>query len=105
MAREIGISLSQHCNVGSEPAHDDEPGNRGCAGSHSRIGTKYGAGGVEKVARLPLGGRQEHCRKCRRTAETGGVIDNPADLAAFLKLPSKTHARAFLEEIEDTRHG
>jgi len=32
-------------------------------------------------------------------------IDNPADLAAFLKLPSNTRARAILEEKEDVRHG
>ena len=40
--------------------------------------------------------------KILRLPRLGLDIDNPADLAAFLKIPSNTRARALLEEAEVT---
>ncbi len=84
------------------PAHDERGSNAILCSPPDAVPLKFGndsflphleaarqAGLEPKVLRLP---------------GLGLDIDNPADLAAFMKIPSKTHARAYLEQVY-LRHG
>jgi 2-phospho-L-lactate guanylyltransferase len=85
------------------PAHDARGSNAILCAPPDAVPLKFGddsflphldaarAAGLEaKILRLP---------------GLGLDIDNPADLAAFLKIPSNTRARALLREAEDVSHG
>jgi len=79
------------------PAHDERGSNAILCSPPDAVPLKFGndsflphlaaarqAGVEPKVLRLP---------------GLGLDIDNPADLAAFMKIPSNTHARAYLEQL------
>jgi 2-phospho-L-lactate guanylyltransferase len=85
------------------PAHDERGSNAILCAPPDAVPLKFGddsfyphldaarAAGLEpKILRLP---------------GLGLDIDNPADLAAFVKIPSNTRTRAFLQQVEDVGHG
>jgi hypothetical protein len=37
-------------------------------------------GRIKQAARVSSGRRQDHCRKCRRSVEAGGIVDNASDI-------------------------
>jgi 2-phospho-L-lactate guanylyltransferase len=85
------------------PAHDERGSNAILCSPPDAVPLKFGddsflphldaarRGGLEpRILRLP---------------GLGLDIDNPADLAAFLKIPSNTRARALLQETPGVAHG
>src|SRR5260370_2664221 len=82
MASEIGIGAAQRGRLGSEPPGDDEAADCRRTGAQSRCrgGGLYDTGRIEQAARVSSGRRQDHCRKCRCTVKTGGIVDNASDI-------------------------
>jgi 2-phospho-L-lactate/phosphoenolpyruvate guanylyltransferase len=85
------------------PAHDERGSNAILCAPPDAVPLKFGDDSF--LPHLEAARRAGLEPKILRLPGLGLDIDNPADLAAFLKLPSKTRARAFLEQIEDKRHG
>src|SRR5438128_2091809 len=79
MASELSIGPAQHGGIRSEPAGDDEPGDRGDAGSERgrRVGRLDCPSAVEKAARVLPRWRQDQGRERRCSTEAGGIVDDP----------------------------
>jgi len=85
------------------PAHDERGSNAILCAPPDAVPLKFGDDSfVPHVAAARHAGLEP---KVLRLPGLGLDIDNPADLAAFLKAPSNTRARAFLEKVEGFRHG
>ena len=85
------------------PAHDERGSNAILCSPPDAVPLKFGNDSF--LPHLEAARRARLEAKILRLSGLGLDIDNPADLAAFLKIPSKARARALLEEIEDMRHG
>jgi 2-phospho-L-lactate guanylyltransferase len=85
------------------PAHDERGSNAILCAPPDAVPLKFGDDSF--FPHLDAAQRAGLEPKILRLPGVGLDIDNPADLASFLKLPSKTRARALLEEIEDVGHG
>ncbi|MBV8824841.1 MAG: 2-phospho-L-lactate guanylyltransferase [Hyphomicrobiales bacterium] len=85
------------------PAHDERGSNAILCAPPDAVPLKFGDDSF--LPHLDAARRAGLEPKILRLPGVGLDIDNPADLAAFLKIPSNTRARALLEEIEDVRHG
>ena len=85
------------------PAHDGRGSNAILCAPPEAVPLKFGDDSF--LPHLDAARRAGLEPKILRLPGVGLDIDNPADLAAFLKIPSNTRARALFEEIEDVRHG
>jgi 2-phospho-L-lactate/phosphoenolpyruvate guanylyltransferase len=85
------------------PAHDERGSNAILCAPPDVVPLKFGDDSF--LPHLEAARRAGLEPKILRLPGLGLDIDNPADLAAFLKVPSNTRARALLNEIEDVRHG
>ena len=79
------------------PAHDERGSNAILCAPPDGVPLKFGDDSffphLEAARRVWLE------PKILRLPGLGRDIDNPADLAAFMKSSSKTHTRAFLEQV------
>jgi 2-phospho-L-lactate guanylyltransferase len=85
------------------PAHDERGSNAILCAPPDAVPLKFGDDSF--FPHLAAARRAGMEPKILRLPGLGLDIDNPADLAAFLKIPSNTRARALLEEAEDVSHG
>jgi 2-phospho-L-lactate guanylyltransferase len=85
------------------PAHDERGSNAILCAPPAAVPLKFGDDSF--FPHLEVARRAGLAPKILRLAGIGLDIDNPADLSAFLKIPSNTRARALLQEIEDFSHG
>src|SRR5258705_944353 len=83
MASEVGICAAQQESICGEPTGDNKPGDRGHAGAqYTPSACSLGCTRpFEKPARVLARRRQDHCRECRRTIETGRIIDDARNVA------------------------
>jgi 2-phospho-L-lactate guanylyltransferase len=84
------------------PAHDERGSNAVLCAPPDAVPLKFGDDSF--LPHLEAARRAALEPKVLRLPGLGLDIDNPADLAAFVKIPSKTRTRALLEETEDVRH-
>ncbi|MBV8826309.1 MAG: 2-phospho-L-lactate guanylyltransferase, partial [Hyphomicrobiales bacterium] len=80
------------------PAHDERGSNAILCAPPDAVPLKFGDDSFRPHLEAARGAGIEP--KILRLPGLGLDIDNPADLAAFLKVPSNTRARALLEEAE-----
>jgi 2-phospho-L-lactate guanylyltransferase len=85
------------------PAHDERGSNAILCAPPDAVPLKFGDDSF--LPHLDAARRAGLEPKILRLPGLGLDIDNPGDLAAFLKIPSNTRARALLREAEDVRHG
>jgi 2-phospho-L-lactate guanylyltransferase len=85
------------------PAHDARGSNAILCAPPDAVPLKFGDDSF--LPHLDAARRAGLEPKILRLPGLGLDIDNPADLAAFVKIPSNTRARALLREAEDVRHG
>jgi 2-phospho-L-lactate guanylyltransferase len=85
------------------PAHDERGSNAILCAPPDAVPLKFGNDSF--LPHLDAARRAGLEPKILRLAGLGLDIDNPADLAAFLKIPSNTRARALLREAEGVSHG
>jgi 2-phospho-L-lactate guanylyltransferase len=85
------------------PAHDERGSNAILCAPPDGVPLKFGDDSF--LPHLEAARRAGLEPKILRLAGLGLDIDNPADLAAFLKIPSNTRARALLGEAEGVNHG
>jgi 2-phospho-L-lactate guanylyltransferase len=85
------------------PAHDERGSNAILCAPPDAVPLKFGDDSF--LPHLEAARRAGLEPKILRLPGLGLDIDKPADLAAFLKIPSNTRARALLREVEDVRHG
>ena len=80
------------------PAHDERGSNAVLCAPPDAVPLKFGDDSC--LPHLEAARRAGLEPKVLRLPGLGLDIDNPADLAAFMKIPSKTHTRAFLEQVQ-----
>jgi 2-phospho-L-lactate guanylyltransferase len=85
------------------PAHDERGSNAILCAPPAAVPLKFGDDSF--FPHLEAARRAGLAPKILRLPGIGLDIDNPADLSAFLKIPSNTRARTLLQEIEDFSHG
>jgi 2-phospho-L-lactate/phosphoenolpyruvate guanylyltransferase len=85
------------------PAHDERGSNAILCAPPDAVPLKFGDDSF--LPHLDAARRAGLAPKILRLPGLGLDIDNPADLAAFIRIASKTRARALLEESENVRHG
>ena len=85
------------------PAHDARGSNAILCAPPAAVPLKFGDDSF--LPHLDAARRAGLDPKILRLPGLGLDIDNPADLAAFLKIPSNTRAWALLRKAEDVRHG
>jgi 2-phospho-L-lactate/phosphoenolpyruvate guanylyltransferase len=85
------------------PAHDERGSNAILCAPPDAVPLKFGDDSF--LPHLEVARRAGLEPKILRLLGLGLDIDNPADLAAFLKIPSNTRARALLREAEGVSHG
>jgi 2-phospho-L-lactate/phosphoenolpyruvate guanylyltransferase len=85
------------------PAHDERGSNAILCAPPDAVPLKFGDDSF--LPHLDAARRAKLEPTILRLPGLGLDIDNPADLAAFVRISSKTRARALLEEIEGVRHG
>jgi len=85
------------------PAHDERGSNAILCAPPDAVPLKFGDDSF--LPHLDAARRVGLEPKVLRLPGLGLDIDNPADLAAFLKIPSNTRARAFLDSVEGVSHG
>ena len=85
------------------PAHDERGSNAILCAPPAAVPLKFGNDSF--LPHLEAARRVGLEAKILRLPGLGLDIDNPADLAAFLKIPSNTCARALLREAEGVGHG
>jgi 2-phospho-L-lactate guanylyltransferase len=85
------------------PAHDARGSNAILCAPPTAVPLKFGDDSF--LPHLDAARRAGVEPKILRLPGLGLDIDNPADLAAFLKIPSNTRARALLREAEGVSHG
>jgi 2-phospho-L-lactate/phosphoenolpyruvate guanylyltransferase len=85
------------------PAHDARGSNAILCSPPDAVPLKFGNDSF--LPHLAAAGEAGIEAKILKLPGLGLDIDNPVDLAAFLKVPSKTRARALLEKVEDLSHG
>ena len=85
------------------PAHDERGSNAILCAPPAAVPLKFGDDSF--LPHLDAARRAGLDPKILRLPGLGLDIDNPADLAAFLKIPSNTRAWALLRKAEDVRHG
>ena len=85
------------------PAHDERGSNAILCAPPDAVPLKFGDDSF--LPHLEVARRAGLEPKILRLPGLGLDIDNPADLAAFLKIPSNTRARALLREAEGVSHG
>jgi 2-phospho-L-lactate guanylyltransferase len=85
------------------PAHDGRGSNAILCAPPDAVPLKFGDDSF--LPHLEAARRAGLEPKILRLPGLGLDIDNPVDLAAFLKIASNTRARGLLEEIEGVRHG
>jgi 2-phospho-L-lactate guanylyltransferase len=81
------------------PAHDERGSNAILCAPPDGVPLRFGNDSF--FPHLEAARRAGLEPKILRLPGIGLDIDNPADLAAFLKIPSKTRTRDFLEQLED----
>ena len=79
------------------PAHDERGSNAILCAPPDAVPLKFGDDSF--LPHLDAARRVGLEPKILRLPGLGLDIDNPADLAAFMKIPSKTHTRALLEQV------
>ena len=84
------------------PAHDERGSNAILCSPPDAVPLKFGDDSF--LPHLEAARRARLEPKILRLPRLGLDIDNPADLVAFMKVPSKTHTRAFLEQVH-LNHG
>jgi 2-phospho-L-lactate/phosphoenolpyruvate guanylyltransferase len=85
------------------PAHDERGSNAILCAPPDAVSLKFGNDSF--LPHLEAARRVGLEPKILRLPGLGLDIDNPADLAAFLKIPSNTRARVLLREAEGVSHG
>jgi 2-phospho-L-lactate guanylyltransferase len=85
------------------PAHDERGSNAILCAPPDAVPLKFGDDSF--LPHLDAARRAGLEPKILRLPGLGLDIDNPADLAAFLKIPSNTRARALLQETTGVSHG
>jgi 2-phospho-L-lactate guanylyltransferase len=85
------------------PAHDERGSNAILCAPPDAVPLKFGDDSF--LPHLESARRAGLEPKILRLPGLGLDIDNPVDLAAFLKIPSNTRARALLREAEGVSHG
>jgi 2-phospho-L-lactate/phosphoenolpyruvate guanylyltransferase len=80
------------------PAHDERGSNAILCAPPDAVPLKFGNDSF--LPHLDAARRVGLEPKILRLPGLGLDIDNPADLAAFMKIPSNTQARAYLERVE-----
>lgn len=103
---EIARIIAAHDRVPDfviAPAHDERGSNAILCAPPAAVPLKFGDDSF--FPHLEAARRADLAPKILRLPGLGLDIDNPADLSAFLKIPSNTRARALLQEIEDFSHG
>ena len=85
------------------PAHDERGSNAILCAPPNGVPLKFGNDSF--LPHLDAARRAGLEPKILRLPGLGLDIDNPADLATFLKIPSNTRARALLREAEGVSHG
>jgi 2-phospho-L-lactate guanylyltransferase len=80
------------------PAHDERGSNAILCAPPDAVPLKFGDDSF--LPHLDAARRAGMEPKILRLPRLGLDIDNPADLAAFMKIPSNTHARAYLERVQ-----
>jgi len=103
---EIGQIIAAHERTPDfviVPAHDERGSNAILCAPPDAVPLKFGNDSF--LPHLDAARRAGIEAKILRLPGLGLDIDNPADLAAFLKITSNTRARALLQEIEDFSHG
>jgi 2-phospho-L-lactate/phosphoenolpyruvate guanylyltransferase len=85
------------------PAHDERGSNGIMCAPPTVVSLKFGNDSF--LPHLDAARRAGLEPKILRLPGLGLDIDNPADLAAFVKIPSNTRARALLREAEGVGHG
>jgi 2-phospho-L-lactate/phosphoenolpyruvate guanylyltransferase len=80
------------------PAHDERGSNAILCAPPDAVPLKFGNDSF--LPHLDAARRVGLEPKILRLPGLGLDIDNPADLAAFMKIPSNTHARIYLERVE-----
>jgi 2-phospho-L-lactate guanylyltransferase len=84
------------------PAHDERGSNAVLCAPPDAVPLKFGDDSF--LPHLDAARRAGLEPKVLRLPRLGLDIDNPADLDAFMRIPSKTHARAYLERM-NLSHG
>jgi 2-phospho-L-lactate guanylyltransferase len=84
------------------PAHDERGSNAVLCAPPDAVPLKFGDDSF--LPHLDAARRVGLEAKILRLPGLGLDIDNPADLAAFVKIPSNTRARTLLREAEDVSH-
>jgi len=79
------------------PAHDERGSNAILCAPPDAVPLKFGDDSF--LPHLEAARRAGLEPKILRLPGLGLDIDHPADLAAFMKIPSKTHTRAYLERV------
>ena len=79
------------------PAHDERGSNAILCSPPDAVPLKFGDDSF--LPHLDAARRAGIEPKILHLPRLGLDIDNPADLAAFMKIPSNTHARAYLERM------
>lgn len=79
------------------PAHDERGSNAILCAPPDAVPLKFGDDSF--LPHLEAARRAGLEPKILRLPRLGLDIDHPADLAAFMKIPSKTHTRAYLEVV------
>jgi 2-phospho-L-lactate/phosphoenolpyruvate guanylyltransferase len=85
------------------PAHDGRGSNAILCAPPDGVPLKFGNDSF--LPHLEAARRAGLEPKILQLPRVGLDIDNPADLAAFMKIPSNTRARALLQEAEGVGHG
>jgi 2-phospho-L-lactate/phosphoenolpyruvate guanylyltransferase len=85
------------------PSHDERGSNAILCAPPDAVPLKFGDDSF--LPHLDAARRAALAPKTLRLPGIGLDIDNPADLAAFLNIPSNTRTRAFLQEVRGFRHG